>query len=70
MVRGSVFARVEDHVRGDAKFPSGTDAGSDTTDRRSVGLPLPQYSCIQPKTTGRSYSEGRLAGRVIVFSPR
>lgn len=64
MVRRAVSARVENHMRGDAKFLG----GGDTRDRPSChgvdGLPLPQYSHIQSKTTGRSLSEGGPVGRI------
>lgn len=40
MVRRAVSARVEDHVRGDAKFLGGVDAGDRTADHGGTGLHL------------------------------
>lgn len=65
MVRRAVSARMEDYVRGDAKFLGGVDAGDHPADHGGDGLPLPQYPHIQPKATGRSLREGWSADRVI-----
>jgi len=65
MVRRAVSARVEDYVRGDAKFLGGGDASGHSADHGGDGLPLPQYPYIQSEATGRSLSERGPTGRVI-----
>lgn len=65
MVRRAVSARVENHVRGDAKFLGGGDARDRPADHGGDGLPLPQYPRIQSKTAGRSLPEGWPVGRII-----
>lgn len=59
-----MFARVEDHVRGDAKFPGGDRASCHPANHGVDRLPLPQYPRIQSEATGRSLPEGGPAGRV------
>lgn len=46
MVRRAVSARVEDHMRGDAKFLGGGDTGDHTAGHGGIGLSLLQYSDI------------------------
>lgn len=51
MVPRAVPARLEDYVRGNAKFLGGGDAGNHTAGHGGVGLPLLQYPRIQSKAT-------------------
>lgn len=62
MVRRAVSARVENYVRGDAKFLGGGDTCYRPSCHGVDGLPLPQYPRIQSKTAGRSLPEGRPVG--------
>lgn len=64
MVRRAVSARVENHVRGDAKFLGGGDTGDRTADHGGAGLSLLQYPHIQSEATGRPSSEGGPADRI------
>lgn len=67
MVRRTMSARVENHVRGDAKFLGGGDTCDYPADHGGDGLPLPQYPHIQSETAGWSLSEGGSAGRIIDY---
>jgi len=65
MVRRAMSARVENHVRGDAKFLCGGDTCDCPADHGGDGLPLPQYPHIQSETAGWSLSKGGPVGRII-----
>lgn len=58
-------ARVENHVRGDAKFLGGGDTCDYPADHGGDGLSLSQYSHIQSETAGWSLSKGGPVGRII-----
>lgn len=64
MVSRAVPAHMEDHVRGDAKFLGGGDAGDHTTTYGGTGLSLLQYPYIQSEATRRSSPERGFTDRV------
>lgn len=70
MVRRAVSTRMEDHVRGDAKFLGGGDAGDHPADHGGDELPLSQYPRIQSETARRSLPKRRSTGCVVCESPR